>query len=962
MGLASRLLRIQKGEGRVAGLVVGLAFVAMTAFTVGESGINALFFDRVGAQALPIMYLLQGGASFVVMLALTGTLGRLGHRRTYLAAPLVLGAVLLAERALILTNVRWIYFVLWVTAALATLLLGISLWGVAGAVVDTRQAKRLFPIFAAGGILGSVFGGVLTRPLAQMIGAENLLLVWAGGLGAAFFLSRLVLGPRTPSPMRRVARRRASALRDMAGAFVFVRRSRLLVWMTVAAVFFSILFYLLYLPYARAASERFPNADELAGFFGLFWAGVTLAAFLVSMLVTNRLFAWFGVAAMVIVLPVLYTGAFGVLFLASGFVTLVALRFVLGTWLQGVASPGWETLTNVVPESRRDQTRAFLNGGPTQVGTVIAGLVAIIGQNALSLRQFAAIGLGAAVLTVLATIGMRRSNAGALAEALRAGRPQVFERPLTRHAPIELVLDADSARVLSESMRSSDVRERRVAFQVLADLPTESRPPAVVDGVHDDDPIVRLAAIRALDISTPAGHDAVVSMIDDSDPTVAAAAAARALNFTDDDRPASRLRELLAQPDQGVRRGTIEQLSLAPATWAERLASEFLSDLAPEVRAAALQQLAEAAADRALEPALAGLQDPDPGVRIAAGRALGSAGADRVEHVLKALEDPHTAEAAVEAVRRTDVNGKGDRVRGFVRSAAARATRDRERAAMIPAEDDASGLLRDAILDRGRRVARSGLWAATMLGSRREAMETAIENLDGSSAQVATALETLETAGDPALVRPLLALWEPLRPPATANREWLSIGLEDEDPFIKQCAEVIRARREGGSMSGSVTALSVIERVLFLRKVSLFADLSPADLERVAQLVEERGYADGEVIAAEGEVGEELHIVIEGTIRVVQGGEGTERELARRSAGDVVGEMSLIAQAPRIASLIADGPVRTIRLGRHEFESMLRERPGVALAVMRVLVQRLAEGAPPGSSGVVGGSDAATGK
>ena len=152
-------------------------------------------------------------------------------------------------------------------------------------------------------------------------------------------------------------------------------------------------------------------------------------------------------------------------------------------------------------------------------------------------------------------------------------------------------------------------------------------------------------------------------------------------------------------------------------------------------------------------------------------------------------------------------------------------------------------------------------------------------------------------------------------------------------------------------MPDSITALSVIERVLFLRKVSLFADLSAADLERVAQLVEERGYADGEVIAGEGEVGEELHIVIEGVIRVVQGEEGSERELARRSAGDVVGEMSLIAQAPRIASLIADGPVRTIRLGRHEFASMLRERPGVALGVMRVLVQRLAEGRRPEAAG-----------
>ena len=144
-------------------------------------------------------------------------------------------------------------------------------------------------------------------------------------------------------------------------------------------------------------------------------------------------------------------------------------------------------------------------------------------------------------------------------------------------------------------------------------------------------------------------------------------------------------------------------------------------------------------------------------------------------------------------------------------------------------------------------------------------------------------------------------------------------------------------------MAGTVGGLSIIERVLFLRRVPIFADLATTDLEHVARVAEERGYADGDVLAAEGEVGEELFIVVEGTTRVVQGEPGSERELARRSVGDVVGEMSLIAQAPRVASLIADGPVRAIRLGRHEFESMLRERPSVGLAVMRVLVQRLAE-------------------
>ena len=146
-------------------------------------------------------------------------------------------------------------------------------------------------------------------------------------------------------------------------------------------------------------------------------------------------------------------------------------------------------------------------------------------------------------------------------------------------------------------------------------------------------------------------------------------------------------------------------------------------------------------------------------------------------------------------------------------------------------------------------------------------------------------------------------------------------------------------------MKAPTAAISLIERVLFLRQVPLFADLTTSDLERVARIAEERGYADGEAIAAEGELGDELHIVVEGVVSVVQNRGGSEHELARRTAGDVVGEMSLITHKPRIASLVASGPARTIRIGRREFESMLRERPNVALAVMRVLAQRLTEDA-----------------
>jgi CRP-like cAMP-binding protein len=132
-----------------------------------------------------------------------------------------------------------------------------------------------------------------------------------------------------------------------------------------------------------------------------------------------------------------------------------------------------------------------------------------------------------------------------------------------------------------------------------------------------------------------------------------------------------------------------------------------------------------------------------------------------------------------------------------------------------------------------------------------------------------------------------------------------------------------------------------MERVLELRKVPLFAELSPADLLLVAAIAEERTYADGDVIAGEGELGDELHIVLTGVVAVVRGDAGATVTVARRGAGDVVGEMSIITHSPRMASLLAEGDVRTLRIGHREFESMIRERPDVSLAVMRVLAERL---------------------
>ena len=141
----------------------------------------------------------------------------------------------------------------------------------------------------------------------------------------------------------------------------------------------------------------------------------------------------------------------------------------------------------------------------------------------------------------------------------------------------------------------------------------------------------------------------------------------------------------------------------------------------------------------------------------------------------------------------------------------------------------------------------------------------------------------------------------------------------------------------------TVTTLPLMERVLFLRNVPLFAELSPPDVKRVAEVAAERAFPDGSTIGEAGEWGDEMHVVVAGEIRVTMGGASGETEIARRRPGDYVGEMSIITGEPRMASLTAAGDVRTLSIDRKRFERILIERPQASLAVMRGLCLRLQE-------------------
>jgi putative iron-dependent peroxidase len=122
-----------------------------------------------------------------------------------------------------------------------------------------------------------------------------------------------------------------------------------------------------------------------------------------------------------------------------------------------------------------------------------------------------------------------------------------------------------------------------------------------------------------------------------------------------------------------------------------------------------------------------------------------------------------------------------------------------------------------------------------------------------------------------------------------------------------------------------------------LRSVPLLSGLDPVELERLGELAIELDYTDGEVVIRQGDPGDRFFLIVSGTVTVERNG----RAIARRRAGDHLGEIALLDGRPRTATVVAEGPVHVLVLDRRDFDRLLDEQPAVARRLVGSLVERL---------------------
>ncbi len=126
-----------------------------------------------------------------------------------------------------------------------------------------------------------------------------------------------------------------------------------------------------------------------------------------------------------------------------------------------------------------------------------------------------------------------------------------------------------------------------------------------------------------------------------------------------------------------------------------------------------------------------------------------------------------------------------------------------------------------------------------------------------------------------------------------------------------------------------------------LRKIPLFAKIEPARLKLLAFTSEHVEFRPGEAVCRQGDPGDSAYIVLEGDADVVVEAEGGPMTVATIGRHDIVGEIAILCDVPRTATVLATSPLVALRVSKDGFFNLVTQFPLVGVEVMHELASRL---------------------
>lgn len=620
--LTTGRLGVRPDEQPLAWLFFAYFFLIATAHYASKSVRQASYVDALGADQLPWVYLLVALVSLPVLVLYTRLAERSRPERMIVGFCVLHSAVLAGFYFALERPGPWapFAFYVWVTVAFGVAVS--QLWLYAQTAFDPRQARRLFALIAAGGLLGGVPGGLLARAVAGWLGTRATVLVAAAVMLAVVAVVALIERVRPDSVVAPPMEAGPVRFQEASIGLRTVLESRLLERIALLMLLTMVAAQMVDLQFNWVVEKSTAGLDQRTAVFGTFFSVMGVLAFLFQVAFTRRIHRRLGVGVGLRVLP-LTVVLTSLLLMAVVLVGAAPLVLLAAAWVLKLGETGLrhsidqssrELLFMPVPEGDRRRGKVFIDVFVQRFAKGAAAVLLLpVTFGLLDPRHVS-------VMTVLVVAAWLWVAAAARREYVQAFRDGLAPGSAASEPALDTG-DLTTVKTLVEWMGSSDDRRVLHAVQLLSDHGEGRLVSPLL--VHHHDPQVRRATIEAL---AAAGRRDAVTLVEraigDSDPDVRAAAV-RASAALYGDSAGDRMRARLDDADPRIRAAAVAFLyERDDAGGSAEVLREMLSDGDPEVRAEAAKALGQLASVAGRAELVQLLYDSDREVARAAIRAV----------------------------------------------------------------------------------------------------------------------------------------------------------------------------------------------------------------------------------------------------------------------------------------------------------------------------------------------------
>lgn len=998
--LLSRQFQSDRMEYSKIFYLFGYLFFIVAASTISRTAADTLFLSRYDASVLSYMYLPQAATLLLTGFIYQKLCGRFRTDQLVVRVIIIASMLALLSRLAVGIGFSWIFPVIYVGYDVLNFLMIVCFWQFATSIMDQRKAKRMIGFVGSGGLVGGILSGFGLKLLVQPLGTENLIFIYAAAqLLCLLFVLKLLRGVPNPaeffaikSTVKKLSKAQTRAVEEKQGLFQSVPHLK---YVAIMAGTLTISLTLIDYQFKVILRGTLQN-EELASFMGSFYGFAGLLALVVQLFISGKMITRYGVMTAILVFPiVLFTGSFALLIMpVLAIATAVkASDKVLGDTIYSSVS---QLIMFPVAPEWRGRAKGFLDGIVRNGAKGIAAISLIVLSQWFAIEQFSYFILALIGCCIVAAIKIKKNYLSMLLSTLQSKSMDLQDEPD--------FVDPASIQILATALHKHDKQQALYAFAILSGIQefdmNEQITPLLQHPVQE----LQIEALKYLQLNTPAlGERKLEAHLSSSSVTIRAHAIL-ALSAYALEEQLDRITAYLHDEDVHIRAaaivGLIKYYGIEGMFQAVGVLKELLKNGQEEERIAMAGLFGQIGIASFYKPLIPMFEDSSHLVRI---RALESASTLRVpelvQFIIPLLDDSKVRLQATAALTSYDeaiiipilesrmtakeLNLHLPRVLEEIGTQAAldallrhyllfsselrektleSATRihagtnqvDKKHAehlidqeisyyfkwveqlALIGNTDRMSDLAEAIEQMRVRHVKRIFQLLSFLYDSR--SIHAVYANWqDGNARQQANAIEVIDQLLKGKLRTDMTKIISSSSTPGEEApselhvKEAIQWFYDQNDPWINLNIDYLTQSDD------KLEQDSLMKQIHLLKRVALFAGLTGRDFFNIAMRLQKVWIRKGVEIVREGDPGDSLYLIEQGHTGIYIHG----HKINELSAYDYFGEISVITQRVRSATVIAEEDVVLYELTSSAFYEMIFDRTEIAMELMKQLSLRL---------------------